>query len=87
MRVLALTSTPPLSSTAFTSSADVTLIEFYAPWCGHCKSLRPQYAAAATELAPLGIQLAKTDATSAANEEIAEEQLMEMHPVMRQMFG
>lgn len=63
--------------------APLMLVEFMAPWCGHCKALMPEYIRAATALKSEGIPLGKVDCTATDETELCASQGVQGYPTLK----
>ncbi|XP_039820709.1 protein disulfide isomerase-like 1-2 isoform X1 [Panicum virgatum] len=61
------------------------VVEFYAPWCGHCKQLAPEYEKAAAVLRKHDppVVLAKVDAYDERNKEIKDKYQVHAYPTIK----
>ena len=70
---------------SFVQENPLVLAEFFAPWCGHCKALAPEYEEAATTLKEKDIALAKVDCTEEAD--LCKDYGVEGYPTLKVFRG
>jgi protein disulfide-isomerase A1 len=66
------------------NKTEYTLVEFYAPWCPHCKSLASEYEQLATDFkVQTNLQIAKIDCDQEENKDLAEKYEIQGFPTIK----
>ncbi|KAL0632635.1 hypothetical protein Q9L58_008483 [Maublancomyces gigas] len=63
-------------------SENVAIVEFYAPWCGHCKSLKPEYEKTAKALKGL-VKVAAVNCDEEKNKALCSQQGVKGFPTLK----
>ncbi|XP_055506942.1 protein disulfide-isomerase A2-like [Leucoraja erinacea] len=59
------------------------LVEFYAPWCGHCQSLAPEYSRAAEQLRNESVEVSLAKVNAIEEPELAAEFQVTSYPTLK----
>ena len=67
--------------TSYIQEHPYVFVKYYAPWCGHCKSMAPDYEKLATASEGKEYMITKVDMTE--NKKVAEEVKIDGFPTLR----